>query len=63
MVLDGQMTDSQRSRAARRLDGFGTTIFTEMSALAVRTGAVNLGQGFPDRDGPPGSGAVRGVPR
>ncbi len=41
------------SRTARRLDGIGTTIFTEMSALAVRTGAVNLGQGFPDRDGPP----------
>ena len=40
-------------RRARRLDGIGTTIFTEMSALAVRTGAVNLGQGFPDRDGPP----------
>ncbi|WP_433689355.1 pyridoxal phosphate-dependent aminotransferase [Micromonospora carbonacea] len=32
---------------------FGTTIFAEMSALAVRTGAVNLGQGFPDTDGPP----------
>ncbi len=41
------------SRHARRLDGIPTTIFTEMSALAVRTGAVNLGQGFPDRDGPP----------
>jgi N-succinyldiaminopimelate aminotransferase len=38
---------------AARLDGFGTTIFTEMSALAERTGAVNLGQGFPDEDGPP----------
>jgi N-succinyldiaminopimelate aminotransferase len=36
-----------------RLQGFGTTIFAEMSALAVRTGAVNLGQGFPDYDGPP----------
>jgi N-succinyldiaminopimelate aminotransferase len=36
----------------RRLDGFGTTIFAEMSALAVTTGAVNLGQGFPDTDGP-----------
>jgi N-succinyldiaminopimelate aminotransferase len=35
-----------------RLAGFGTTIFTEMSALAERTGAVNLGQGFPDFDGP-----------
>src|SRR5687767_9222784 len=32
---------------------FGTTIFAEMSALAVRTGAINLGQGFPDNDGPP----------
>ncbi|GAB2924520.1 pyridoxal phosphate-dependent aminotransferase [Micromonospora polyrhachis] len=31
---------------------FGTTIFAEMSALAARTGAVNLGQGFPDTDGP-----------
>jgi N-succinyldiaminopimelate aminotransferase len=31
---------------------FGTTIFAEMSALAVSTGAVNLGQGFPDTDGP-----------
>lgn len=29
------------------------TIFAEMSALAARTGAVNLGQGFPDEDGPP----------
>jgi N-succinyldiaminopimelate aminotransferase len=39
--------------SATRLAGFGTTIFTEMSALAERTGAVNLGQGFPDEDGPP----------
>jgi N-succinyldiaminopimelate aminotransferase len=37
----------------RRLAGFGTTIFAEMSALAARTGAINLGQGFPDTDGPP----------
>ncbi|MEU3224488.1 pyridoxal phosphate-dependent aminotransferase [Streptomyces sp. NPDC006976] len=36
----------------RRLAEFGTTIFAEMSALAVRTGAINLGQGFPDTDGP-----------
>jgi N-succinyldiaminopimelate aminotransferase len=35
-----------------RMRPFGTTIFAEMSALAVRTGAVNLGQGFPDTDGP-----------
>jgi N-succinyldiaminopimelate aminotransferase len=39
-------------RAAGRLDGLGTTIFTEMTALAQRTGAINLGQGFPDSDGP-----------
>jgi N-succinyldiaminopimelate aminotransferase len=40
-------------RRAARLAGLGTTIFTEMSALAQRTGAINLGQGFPDTDGPP----------
>jgi N-succinyldiaminopimelate aminotransferase len=38
---------------ATRLQGIAPTIFTEMSALAVRTGSVNLGQGFPDEDGPP----------
>jgi N-succinyldiaminopimelate aminotransferase len=36
-----------------RMRPFGTTIFAEMSALAARTGSVNLGQGFPDTDGPP----------
>src|SRR3954454_14757958 len=36
-----------------RMRPFGTTIFAEMSALALRTGSVNLGQGFPDTDGPP----------
>jgi N-succinyldiaminopimelate aminotransferase len=40
-------------RMARRLRSIPPTIFTEMSALALRTGSVNLGQGFPDRDGPP----------
>jgi N-succinyldiaminopimelate aminotransferase len=35
-----------------RLQGFGTTIFTEMTRLAIEHGAVNLGQGFPDFDGP-----------
>ena len=34
------------------LAGMGTTIFAEMSALAAETGSVNLGQGFPDTDGP-----------
>jgi N-succinyldiaminopimelate aminotransferase len=37
---------------ARRLRPFGTTIFTEISAVAARTGALNLGQGSPDFDGP-----------
>ena len=46
------MTDGP-PRLARRARGFGTTIFGEMSALATATGAVNLGQGFPDTDGPP----------
>ncbi len=34
------------------LSATGTTIFTVMSALAVQHGAINLGQGFPDTDGP-----------
>ena len=38
---------------AERLHGFGTTIFAEMTALANETGAINLGQGFPDTDPPP----------
>jgi N-succinyldiaminopimelate aminotransferase len=35
-----------------RLRPYAVTIFAEMSALATRLGAVNLGQGFPDEDGP-----------
>ena len=35
-----------------RLAGFGTSVFAEMTALAARHGAVNLGQGYPDFDGP-----------
>ncbi len=48
------MTRAVRNRPLlnRRLEGLGTTIFAEMSARAVATGSVNLGQGFPDRDGP-----------
>ena len=38
---------------AQRLRSIPPTIFSEMSALAIRTGAINLGQGFPDVDGPP----------
>ncbi len=41
-----------KRRAATRIDGLGTTIFAQMSALAVETDSVNLGQGFPDVDGP-----------
>src|SRR5215212_9317523 len=37
---------------ARRLSGFGTSIFTEMTRLAVEHRAVNLGQGFPDFPAP-----------
>lgn len=36
----------------QRLQPYAVTIFAEMSALAARLGAVNLGQGFPDEDGP-----------
>ena len=46
------MAAPSRSPLTSRLAGFGTTIFAEMSALAERTGAINLGQGFPDTDGP-----------
>ena len=42
-----------RPLLSRRLQGLGTTIFAEMSARAVATGSINLGQGFPDTDGPP----------
>ncbi len=41
------------ARRAARLDGIEPTVFSRMSALAQRTGSVNLGQGFPDVDGPP----------
>src|SRR5215217_1841779 len=46
------MTSSARPLLNSRLAEFGTTIFAEMSALAASTGAINLGQGFPDTDGP-----------
>src|SRR4051812_19176819 len=48
-------TRPARDRKAARLRSIPPTIFSEMSALAVRTGALNLGQGFPDRDGPGGA--------
>jgi N-succinyldiaminopimelate aminotransferase len=40
------------TRLAKRMQGIPPTIFAEMSALAVSTGSLNLGQGFPDKDGP-----------
>ncbi|WP_330458966.1 pyridoxal phosphate-dependent aminotransferase [Streptomyces sp. NBC_00820] len=46
------MTSTARPHLNRRLAEFGTTIFAEMSALATATGSINLGQGFPDTDGP-----------
>ena len=53
------MSSARLPYLTAKLQGFGTTIFAEMSALAVATGSVNLGQGFPDTDGPP-RGARRG---
>ena len=41
-----------QSPLTNRLQGFGASIFAEMTALAVSTGSINLGQGFPDYDGP-----------
>jgi N-succinyldiaminopimelate aminotransferase len=43
----------RRAALSPRLQHFTGTIFAEMSALAVATGSINLGQGFPDSDGPP----------
>jgi N-succinyldiaminopimelate aminotransferase len=42
-----------RAAPVSRLQPYAITVFAEMSALAARIGAVNLGQGFPDEDGPP----------
>lgn len=47
-----ELPASRRPVLAARLHGLGTTIFAEMSALALATGSINLGQGFPDTDGP-----------
>jgi N-succinyldiaminopimelate aminotransferase len=43
---------TSESPLVHRMHGFGTTIFAEMTALATAAGAINLGQGFPDTDGP-----------
>jgi N-succinyldiaminopimelate aminotransferase len=46
------VTPSEPNRTAARLRRFGTTIFSEMTALAQQHGAINLAQGFPDFEGP-----------
>ncbi|KAA0021233.1 pyridoxal phosphate-dependent aminotransferase [Antrihabitans cavernicola] len=47
------MTERAKSRTVARMQPFASTIFAEMTELAVRYDAANLGQGFPDSDGPP----------
>jgi N-succinyldiaminopimelate aminotransferase len=52
--VPGSWTRAARGASLLGEDGsLRPTIFAEMSALAARTGAINLGQGFPDYDGPP----------
>ncbi|MFG2293416.1 pyridoxal phosphate-dependent aminotransferase [Streptomyces sp. NPDC048603] len=52
MAIMSAPVGGSRPYLNRRLAAFGTTIFAEMSQLATRTGSINLGQGFPDTDGP-----------
>ena len=53
MTVSGAWRAAARGAGLLGADGaVRPTIFAEMSALAVRTGAINLGQGFPDEDGP-----------
>ncbi len=46
------MPAAPRSRTVSRLQPFASTIFAEMTELATEHDAINLGQGFPDTDGP-----------
>jgi len=46
------MSESSNSAVAQRLAPFGSTIFTQISRLAIEHDAINLGQGFPNFDGP-----------
>ena len=48
----GPLSSGMRPALASRLSDFGTTIFTEMTRLAIEHRAINLAQGFPDFDGP-----------
>ncbi|WP_431280228.1 pyridoxal phosphate-dependent aminotransferase [Leifsonia poae] len=53
MTVNGSWRRAARGAGLLGDDGsIASTIFAEMSALAARTGAINLGQGFPDEDGP-----------
>ncbi|GAB2463154.1 N-succinyldiaminopimelate aminotransferase [Conyzicola lurida] len=53
MTVSGSWQQAARGAMLLGADGqLRPTIFAEMSALAIRTGAINLGQGFPDEDGP-----------
>jgi N-succinyldiaminopimelate aminotransferase len=53
MTLAGAWQRTARGAGLLAADGsVAASIFAEMSALAARTGAINLGQGFPDEDGP-----------
>ena len=54
LASDHQILPSRRltDPLVARLRPYTTTIFAEMSALAMTTGSINLGQGFPDTDGP-----------
>jgi len=47
------MPNMPPSQTASRLQPFGESVFATWSRLAIEHGAVNLGQGFPDFDGPP----------
>ncbi len=50
----GRWQDAARATGLLAPDGTAeATIFAQMTDLARRTGAINLGQGFPDTDGPP----------
>ncbi|MBC7441766.1 MAG: aminotransferase class I/II-fold pyridoxal phosphate-dependent enzyme [Ramlibacter sp.] len=54
MTITGAWRRTAGGAGLLGMDGtVAASIFAEMSALALRTGAINLGQGFPDEDGPP----------
>ena len=56
MIIAGKEfleANQKMSPMSHRVAGFGTTIFADINALAAKHGAVNLGQGAPDFDGPP----------